>query len=283
MISEPELEGEETAVPAPRTSGGGGTVPAAGFGRPDPGPGPGSGAGTGPDFEDGTYETIDAEDPPGAPPRRRPWVWALGGAVVASAVWAGGLYAYHRPGPDLRGYGISRNLCLAAELPALTDRIGRRTENMAGADETLAVDRAVCRVTLMPGRPDKADEGTPPTTYANVRIDYIRHKETDPAPEFEATLADLTPSGDGKPTVEGVTDLGDHAYLVSETPGFNMRLSVLDGQAEFAIDVSLGTFSTVNPVTGTTDDSDPSETINISDIEGELISDMTDLMAALKE
>ncbi|MEW1723554.1 hypothetical protein [Streptomyces sp. NPDC093109] len=265
MISEPELEGEEPAAPVPRPRGdGAGTAP-------------------GPDAGSGTYETLDAEGPPGAPARHRPWLWALGGAVVASAVWAGGLYAYDRAGPDLRGYGVSRNLCLAAELPALADRIGKRTENKAGSDETPAVDRAVCQVTLMPGGPSETKEGSGPATYANVRIDYIRHKKTDPAPEFEATLTELTPSGDGEPTVAGVTGLGDRAYLVNTTPGVNARLRVLDGRAEFAIDVSLGTVAVVSPVTGTGVDADLSGVFNLSDIEAELISDMTDLMAALKK
>ncbi|MEV7421018.1 MULTISPECIES: hypothetical protein [unclassified Streptomyces] len=268
MISEPELEGggpddgraERPAVPGPRTESG---APPAYDGE-----GPERG------------ETIAAGAPPSAPARPRPWLWALGGAVAASAVWAGGLYAYDRIGPDLRGYAVSRNLCLEAELPALTDRLGRKTDSTAGVDETPAVDRAVCRLTLMPGGRRPVRQDAEPTAYTVVNVGYTLHKKTDPEPEFDATVTPLMPFGYTRGDAKALPGLGDRAYLVAFPSGDAAQLKVLDGRAEFTIDVMGVRGSVVDPRTGEGRDSGP---LDLSDAEPDLVADMKDLMAALKK
>lgn len=57
-------------------------------------------------------ETATSEDRPVAPHSHRPWLWAVGGAVAASVVWAGGLSAYGvQDVVDTRGYRVGEGLC----------------------------------------------------------------------------------------------------------------------------------------------------------------------------
>ncbi|CAM5373456.1 hypothetical protein SAVIM40S_01535 [Streptomyces avidinii] len=48
-------------------------------------------------MEQASAPSGSAREPTAGGPGPRPWKWALGGAVVASAVWAGGLYAVGGP------------------------------------------------------------------------------------------------------------------------------------------------------------------------------------------
>ncbi|RDG40120.1 hypothetical protein [Streptomyces corynorhini] len=267
MISEPEPVGwpddgdaERSALPAPRTESG--TPP------PYDGEGPGSGG-----------ETIGAGAPPAGPARRRPWLWALGGAVAASAVWAGGLYAYARTGPDLGGYAISRDLCLDAELPALTERFGRRGDAGSGVDERPSVDRAVCRITLMPAEEREAGQEPVPSTYATVEVGYTLHKKTDPAPEFDARITDLVPADGARPEVRRVPGPGERAYLIIDSGLDGVRLKVLDGRAEFTLEVSTLRLNVVDPTSGESRETEPLDPAGMAP---DLVTDMAELMAAVK-
>ncbi|MGW8950179.1 hypothetical protein [Streptomyces sp. NPDC055709] len=203
MISEPELVGG-TVVPAPRT----GDVVAGGTGSSD---GP----------------------PPTAPARsRRPWLWALGGAVAASAVWAGGLYAYEHRAADLGGYRVSRNLCLDAEFTALGGALGSKNkkEITTSVAENVTLDRSYCDFQL--GR--KSDG----LDYA-VSITYKLHKETDPEAEFDALHLPAAGDGDLR-RAERVEGLGERAYVLVPAEEFPvLELVVLDGRAVFRVDVSF--------------------------------------------
>ncbi|MFI8825939.1 hypothetical protein [Streptomyces sp. NPDC053431] len=191
MISEPEL-----------VDGGGFPDPVAPLSPPPPVPGPA----------------------PRTPRRRGPWVWALGGAVLASAVWAGGLYAYHRQdrptGPDLRGYRAV-DPCRAATFEGLSAALGRREEatNPLGLDEP-GLYRVNCLVTL----------DAKPVPY-DIEVTYALHRVTDPRPEFEALMHD--PLVGGGDRIDG---LGDTAYLNDSDDA--MVLDVLDGQAEIRLRLS---------------------------------------------
>ncbi|WP_046505786.1 hypothetical protein [Streptomyces odonnellii] len=305
MISEPELEGEGTGegppkgapgIPAPRDGGGDGerasdpgraaSGPVAGFQTPA-GSGQaagayGSAADDGPAAHDGPAagsETIAGTRPLRLPAGRGPWLWALGGAVVASAIWAGGLYAYGETGPDLGGYRVSSNLCLDAELPALTGLLGKRQSPMAAADEQLAIDRAYCTLTLMPGRPNEVKNDSRPRAYAGVDIRYSLHKQTDPGPEFDATVTDLAPEGSLERRVLRIPDLGERAYLVTDPSGDSPQLKVLDGRAVISISVGRMAHYTEDPATGEYQESAP---LDFSGVESAMVEDMRDLMTALK-
>src|SRR5882757_9637222 len=66
----------------------------------------------------------DADESPrtGGGRRRRPWIWALGGIVVASAVWAAALRGTdygHTAAPDLHGYHLDDSPCTSYNLQPL--------------------------------------------------------------------------------------------------------------------------------------------------------------------
>ncbi|WP_411108221.1 hypothetical protein [Streptomyces sp. c-19] len=204
-----------------------------------------------------------AARPPRPPRARRPWLWALGGAVLASAVWGGGLYAYERgeePGPDLGGYKSVSGLCRLAELPALSAVLGERSADGEGpVTDDPAVLRVACPIRF----------GPPESGYSGW-LSYTLHKVTDPGPEFDAQAksADLHTPIDG---------LGEKAFF-SDREGEAGELMVLDGQAEIALAVSRDySVDAEGNETGNT------EPIDLSGIEVPMTQDMLALMAALKK
>ncbi|MFE2944993.1 hypothetical protein ACFXKG_39080 [Streptomyces sp. NPDC059255] len=269
MISEPELTGEDDDS-GQGTRGGHPVVGARGA------PGrygtEGGRAPTGP--------AVEAETLTGTSPRHRPpWLWAFGGALAASALWAGGLSAYRLTGPDLRGYEATSDLCEAAELAALTTTVGPKLRPTAGTDRHPAVDRARCQVEFGEREPPE-DGGEPGRIWvrAEAVIRYTLHKETDPGPEFEAEAAG--PAFDGPATSKRIPGLGDQAFLVRAAHNGDAELHVLDGAAAFEIKVYGTAYSTVDPTTGQFVDMKP---LDLSALEPELIEDMRALMAALKK
>ncbi|MEV4945096.1 hypothetical protein [Streptomyces sp. NPDC053755] len=206
---------------------------------------------------------------PGAPGTRRRWPWALGGALLASAVWAGGLYAYDRSqedGPDLGGYRAVGNLCEKAELKALSAELGKRSVDPASNAPTArhpALDKARCTVML----------GSADTGYS-VDVQYDLHKATDPGPEFEPGLGDLAKHA------EAVEGLGERAFVQNQPEEFaGAWIAVLDGQAELNIWLSPQQTWDLEK-----DEAVPSTPkTDLSGVEALLVQDMKALMAALKE
>lgn len=208
-----------------------------------------------------------APEPPRPSRPRPPWLWALGGAVVASAVWAGGLLAYERTqdgGPDLGGYRTVENLCDKAELKALQVELGKKTPDTDVPTPTRthpALDRARCSVVL----------GSTDTGFT-AEVGYALHKVTDPGPEFEPRLAEMM--ADAEP-VEG---LGEQAYVHRDRDDSGAWISVLDGQAQLDIWLTPEMDWDVD-----TNQAVPAERkTDLSGIEAVLIQDMKALMAALK-
>ncbi|MEU7071944.1 hypothetical protein AB0B30_25805 [Streptomyces narbonensis] len=230
-----------------------------------------------------------AETPPSGPPRppraRRPWLWALGGAVVASAVWGGGLYAYEKrqdAGPDMRGYKSVDSLCETAELKGLAAVLGERSsdgdgwesgstgESGSGVDVGTSgggngpadpvLEFAQC--SLMFGPLENGYSGS---------VSYTRHLVTDPGPEFDAVARRF---GEAEP----YAGLGERAYMtVQENMGAELR--VLDGQVEIEIN-----FTETSSWNGD-EDTPVQETkpVDLSGIEVPLAQDMLALMEALKK
>ncbi|WP_019889096.1 hypothetical protein [Streptomyces purpureus] len=235
MISEPELVGDVT-FPEPRTAS---AVP----------------------------DTLDSVTPP-APRPRRPWLWAVGGAAVASALWAGGLYAYESRGVDLGGYRSTRNLCLETDLKAVSTALGKKvTATSPETEEHPALDRATCSLKL-----------GPENNYFEVLVSYQLHKVTDPGPEFEAVLEQF-PGDEAGERVEG---LGEAAF---KTPydaesGRSAEVDVLDGQAVFSlyiVAVQMEEGGEGKPP------AEPTEDVDLSGIEEFLMEDARALMAKLKK
>jgi hypothetical protein len=210
------------------------------------------------------------------PRRARPaWVWALGSALVASAVWAGGLglYAYETREPDLGGYRTSSDLCRATGLKALSGALGEVQSREPTMRKHEALDMASCWATLGPSTPVAEGEGyedMPPSVY----FTYTLHKKTDPGPEFDALVDARWLFGDIKIKKERVEGLGDRAYFVQDEDVVDSpSLHVLDGQAVLTLDAEPGGSGEV------TSDDPPDD---LSGIKSAMIEDMRVLMAELK-
>ncbi|WP_052489081.1 hypothetical protein [Streptomyces sp. 150FB] len=281
MISEPELEGEQSGERP---------VPAAGSGQR---PGPGSGHPYGDTYAD-TYgdprghgdgdpdpyepETLAGDGGHAPPPRGRPLLWALGGALVASALWACGLYAYHGRGPDLDGYRATHNLCAEADLTALSTALGPKRSPHAVGDKQPELDRSVCSVDMGPA-PGAGPSPDAPLTHSTVHISYDLYLTSDPGAEFEASLSALEPDGVIYQQ-RAVPGLGDRAYLVTGAPGEATRLVILDGQADLALDVRSYIEYGHGPGAGNQFVPAP---VDRSVIEPALVRDARLLMAALRK
>ncbi|MFE3164945.1 hypothetical protein [Streptomyces sp. NPDC059224] len=154
--------------------------------------------------------------PPAGPPSAgqnaagRAVLWAVVGAVVASAGWAAALLLTGGLGgsADLRGYQAPANLCSGADYSSFEDEYpdadSAPTKN---ALKDPALDQSYCSITLKKTGSSYAD------AYLSMQVDL--HKKTDPAPEFTATWKNY---GDSHTDydVSPVQGIGDEAYLVTE-------------------------------------------------------------------
>ncbi|MBY8882781.1 hypothetical protein [Actinacidiphila acidipaludis] len=221
MISEPELTGGVAWAPAP-------APPRDATGRT---PAPRHVTGEVPPAGD-----LVAGSGPDPVPRRRPprhWVWALGGAVAASAVWSAGVAAWDpaRGTPDLRGYHMTAAPCAGHDLKPLFDATPGRAFS-ADPSDTLwgsALDSTECSAENL----GRAHGGTPYAYSAALSIEL--HKKTDPRPEFDDRHRTALPSVSKVETVPG---LGDEAYLMDVEPD-TLQLDVLDGGAVISLAFSV--------------------------------------------
>lgn len=155
-----------------------------------------------------------------------PWRWALGGAVLASVVWAGVLVVQERSagaGPPIR-YRHAENLCDEAPLRMLSGVGGSIDGRTVKHGEGPVQDWSYCGVGMsgvdrMPG-------------YENQVLVEL-HKKADPGPEFGAGPG-LEPGTrlEGA-EVEQVPGLGERALLTAQVG--QVRLQVLDGGAVFTL------------------------------------------------
>ncbi|MFF5184526.1 hypothetical protein ACFY30_12165 [Streptomyces sp. NPDC000345] len=213
----------------------------------------------------------------GPPPARgggagRAVLWAGLGALVASAVWAAGVFLVGTGAdPNLRGYTAPTNLCNAADYTSFkdeyTDTDGAPTRNRLEDD---ALDEGLCSVSL------KKTTSTYADAYLYLQLDL--HKKTDPGPEFTASWKNYGDSHSGY-DVEPVTGIGDEAYLVSNdtTSGSSSgslyaTLAVRDGWVTYTMSYSAY-YSSYD------DDTDPPTLDEVSDM---LKTDTRTTLADLK-
>ncbi len=194
---------------------------------------------------------------------RTAWLWALGGAVVASAVWAGALVAQDRFAATVPriSYRHAEDLC-KVKLTAVSAATVQLTGDYARHGEHPALDWAYC---VHGGR---FAEGH--MSYG-AEVAVALHKKTDPRTEFGADPAGLRGIGGMASSggeVEQVPGLGERALLTRRVGG--SRLQVLDGGAVFTITVEWF---------GEQDEPDPDEDA----VQAAMIEDMRALMTALRK
>ncbi|MET9466857.1 hypothetical protein ABZY44_19030 [Streptomyces sp. NPDC006544] len=275
MITEPEFDGSWSG---PRES------PWEGPRRPEP---------TGP------------ADPPAGPAgspapaakhadARRPWRWALGGALAASALWAGAGWALapQDDRPPLR-YAVPVSLCVDAKLPVLA-RLGgvRGWEFTPSRWEHPGVDQALCMLRTPPlgakstaSAPGSEPASAPALSY-EVQVSVALHKLTDPAPEFGADPGTAGWLGTGSSSPRSVPGLGERALISESDYGKWWRLTVLDGGAVFTLHVTAWTDGAGEPAgsgaaVGTGPPAAPPEP-DADAIQAAMIDDMHTLMKDLR-
>lgn len=211
-------------------------------------------------------------------PGRRSWRWALGGALLASALWAGAWWALtpHDGRPPLR-HALPVSLCDEAKLPGLA-----RLSRSSGWDHTPRLwehpgaDRALCLVNTPPVR----SEAAMPWLSYEAQVSVTLHKKTDPAPEFgaEPEVVGWVGMGDSLDR-RSVPGLGERALISESEYGMWWRLTVLDGGAVFTLDVAV-TVGWAGEGAGQEEVEEPKPDSDA--IQAAMIDDMHVLMKALR-
>ncbi|CBG67955.1 conserved hypothetical protein [Streptomyces scabiei 87.22] len=180
----------------------------AGYGPPVPAQASGYGPPAG-GYPPGGYQ------PPGARPATgaggRAVLWALVGAVVASAAWAGGVFLLGKDDTeaDLRGYRAESDLCSSVDYSSFKNEYPEEdTEPVHNALEHEALDESYCSISLKESSTSSISDA-----YFSVQVDL--HKKTDPGPEFTAVWSEYDQRYEDY-DVEKVSGFGDEAYLVTE-------------------------------------------------------------------
>jgi hypothetical protein len=212
----PQIPGQPPAQP-PTGGGYGAPVPAQhnpyaqtspGFGPPQP----------------GYYGPPAAPGVPGAPPvagggRRgaagKAVLWAVVGAAVASALWAGGVFVLggdDSSAPSLHGYKPVKDLCAAADLSAFDEKYPKGDD-----DPTKYVSDRPALVQMYCSKGLEQEDSSASTGYVSVEADL--HRKADPAPEFEdhwRSFGDHGADPDDNYKVTAVDGFGDEAYLITQ-------------------------------------------------------------------
>ncbi|NXY93359.1 hypothetical protein HYE82_02815 [Streptomyces sp. BR123] len=230
MISEPELEGGwEDDRPAPQQQG-------------------------------------DAEGTVHRP--RAPWMWALGGAVLASAVWTALPVLQDRSfGAPRVAYRHTEDLCKETRLDTLVKTTAPVMSNHRAHRESPALDWSHCEYFT-----EWEEKGT---SY-QMQIMVELHKRTDPAPEFGVAPGPFRESLSNTGEAEQVPGLGERALVNGKSPYTSgPRLQVLDGGAVFTLSVGWLGDTDETGAGGPQPDEDA--------VKAAMIEDMRILMARLKK
>ncbi|MER5362014.1 hypothetical protein [Streptomyces sp. NPDC002785] len=216
---------------------------------------------------------------------RRPWLWALGGVVMASALWAAALFLYGVGDrtPDMHGYQLDQDPCPSLQLKSIGAAIAPRestTKVESGLLNHAALDQVQCFIPLR-SRAGAERPGDGWSIEYTVGITVALHKKTDPGAEFEARRRVTEFGVDPEAKLETVPDLGDRAYLLTRDDG-NSELRVLEGGA--VLSLSLSAFSQYQRDDHSEDEAgDGPDVPDLSPYQSAMISDMRDLMSSLKQ
>ncbi|MEU9441302.1 hypothetical protein AB0D42_10350 [Streptomyces sp. NPDC048304] len=137
-------------------------------------------------------------------------LWAVVGAVVASAAWAGGVFLIggKSGSADLRGYSAPSDMCSSADYSSFKTEYPEGDSSPTKTSlKNVALDESFCSVSL------KKTGSTYADAYLSMQLDL--HRKTDPGPEFTATWKNYGDSHTGY-DVAPVSGIGDEAYLVSQ-------------------------------------------------------------------
>ncbi|WFB09643.1 hypothetical protein LRS74_23295 [Streptomyces sp. LX-29] len=196
------------------------------------------------------------------------WLWGVGGAVLASAVWAGTLFATGgfdgEEKADLGGYRYQEDLCASSDFSAFegagfredTPDEDEKNPEHEGSEHA-ALDGMTCEIEYKPTGASSEDYSS-----ASVYTSASLHKKTDPAPEFEAQYKafETRKAGGDKYVVKDVSGVGDEAYLVTvkekdgEDDGAYVILGVRDGWFTYQITWSEYVSSSSTGVTAVSPD-----------------------------
>ncbi|MFF8785638.1 hypothetical protein [Streptomyces sp. NPDC015125] len=153
------------------------------------------------------------------------WLWAAGGVVAASAIWASVLFATggfsSAPSPDLAGYAYTSDLCGDTSMAPFENAHYKTKVNTGTASkdanpqhsgaQLTSLDTMTCNVSF-------EQDGASTSAYSSTWLynTATLHRKTDPTPEF----ADGYRSYEKQDTsvgykVEAVPGIGDEAYLVT--------------------------------------------------------------------
>ncbi|MFF9481022.1 hypothetical protein [Streptomyces sp. NPDC014733] len=203
--------GRPYGPPQPNPYGGSVPAPSNPYAQPSPQPG-----GFGP--------AAPVPAPDGGGKGASGWIWAIGGAVAASALWGSLLFATggfsSEPSPDLAGYAYTSDLCADTSLkpfeegryrPSQNDSTSGSNPEHSGSQQP-SVDSMWCNITLQQDGGSSSDYSS-----ASVYTTAVLHKKSDPAPEFADTYRayEKQSSPSNRYKVTPVEGLGDEAYLVT--------------------------------------------------------------------
>ncbi|MFK4183822.1 hypothetical protein ACI2L4_07345 [Streptomyces sparsogenes] len=197
---------------------------------PPPGPAGSGGWSTPETAAGGGYGPMGVQPPmppagPGGPSSGgKGWLWALGGAVVASAVWAGVVFSTGGFGSgekkaDLGTYQYASDLCASSDFTPIENASFKEKDSTSGSNpqhsssQDPAMDSMTCNVDYEPSTSSSSDYSS-----AWLYTTAYLHRKTDPAPEFKATYMSYknqkTSSTHYK--VTKVSGVGDEAYVVAQ-------------------------------------------------------------------
>ncbi|WP_030202242.1 hypothetical protein [Streptomyces sp. NRRL S-87] len=235
-------------------------------------------------YGDAFGPTVPAAPLEGAPPptrERRPpagWVWALGGALTASAVWAGGLYALGDRGdhdaPPV-AYRVPTDLCAEVKPTGLARLMGKLTEQPRHTETPhAAVDWFSCTLSVQ-GAATKSGWKKESQVYVTMAV----HKKTDPEPEFDADV-DHDRWALGTAERSGIVGLGEQAVMLTGESLPGPQLRVVDGGVVFSMEASENWgWAEAHEPKGDQPEGDLDDTA----LQSALVEDMGTLMNALKK
>ncbi|MEU8793685.1 hypothetical protein [Streptomyces sp. NPDC048643] len=235
----------------------------------------------------GEFDTVEsrevlgsvAESPARRHLSRRPWLWALGGTLAASAFWATAVFQYGLGDrkPDSHGYRLEQDPCPSMQLVSLGVAIAPRDVdalNDSGLMKHPDLDQVRC---VIPLRQEKAgDAGSGASLIYAVGVTVALHKTADPSGEFEAGRRVTDLGVVAKENVKFVPDLGDRAYMITRNTD-SIELRVRDGAAVFSLSLSATRYYDSGSAADEADDE--SDLPDLSTYQPALTNDMRDLMS----